>query len=82
MTHSTFRQPLPAQPAAADVRRAIGRPRSQPTAFEIVGPAPAGSLASTGADMAQFMIAHLQNGEYTAAHPQARDRADDARQRR
>src|ERR1700678_1435797 len=28
------------------------------------GPAPAGSLASPGEDMAHFMIAHLQNGEY------------------
>src|SRR3546814_5145598 len=28
----------------------------------MVGPAPAGSLASTGADMAKFMIAHLNQG--------------------
>jgi hypothetical protein len=32
--------------------------------FEIIGPAPAGSLSSPGEDMAHFMIAHLQNGEY------------------
>ena len=32
--------------------------------YEIVGPAPAGSLASSGADMANFMIAHLQNGTF------------------
>ena len=36
----------------------------EPHAFEIVGPAPAGSLSSPGEDMAHFMIAHLQNGEY------------------
>ena len=36
----------------------------EPTKFEIVGPAPAGSLSSPGEDMAHFMIAHLQNGEY------------------
>ena len=35
-----------------------------PKPIEIVGPAPAGSLASSGEDMAHFMIAHLQNGEY------------------
>jgi hypothetical protein len=35
-----------------------------PKKFEMVGPAPAGSLSSPGEDMAHFMIAHLQNGEY------------------
>jgi len=38
---------------------------SQPAKkFEMVGPAPAGSLSSPGEEMAHFMIAHLQNGEY------------------
>ncbi|HTL19666.1 MAG TPA: hypothetical protein VL220_03020, partial [Steroidobacteraceae bacterium] len=36
----------------------------EPGAFEIVGPAPAGSLSSPGEEMAHFMIAHLQGGEY------------------
>jgi hypothetical protein len=36
----------------------------EPGRFEIVGPAPAGSLSSPGEDMAHFMIAHLQDGEY------------------
>ena len=36
----------------------------QPIDFEIVGPAPAGSLSSPAEDMAHFMIAHLQDGEY------------------
>src|SRR6185369_7606506 len=31
--------------------------------FEIVNPFPAGSLSSTAADMAQFMMAHLQDGQ-------------------
>jgi hypothetical protein len=35
-----------------------------PEPYEIVIPAPAGSLASSGDDMSHFMIAHLQNGEY------------------
>ena len=43
-----------------------GYPRASedPKPYEIVGPAPAGSLASPGEDMAHFMIAHLSNGEY------------------
>ena len=36
----------------------------KPYGFEMVGSAPAGSLSSPGEDMAHFMIAHLQNGEY------------------
>jgi CubicO group peptidase (beta-lactamase class C family)/uncharacterized Tic20 family protein len=62
MRHSSFRQPLPAhlQPLmATGYQRASG----EPVPFEIVGPAPAGSLSSTGADMARFMIAHLNKGE-------------------
>jgi hypothetical protein len=36
----------------------------KPCGFEIVGPAPAGALSSSAQDMAHFMIAHLQGGEY------------------
>jgi hypothetical protein len=35
-----------------------------PKAYEYVMPAPAGSLAATATDMAKFMIAHLQDGEF------------------
>ena len=34
-----------------------------PKPFEVVVPFPAGSLSSSGADMARFMIAHLQDGQ-------------------
>jgi CubicO group peptidase (beta-lactamase class C family) len=63
MTHSTFRQPLPAnlEPLMSKCYSLASEP---PKGYEIVGPAPAGSLASPGEDMAHFMIAHLQNGEY------------------
>src|ERR1700719_695750 len=63
MQHSSFRQPLPAN---LEPLMSKGYPlASQPAKpYEIVGPAPAGSLASSGEDMAHFMIAHLQNGEY------------------
>src|SRR3546814_14550327 len=39
----------------------------EPKDYEFISLAPAGSLASTGADMARFMIAHLQNGAYDDA---------------
>jgi CubicO group peptidase (beta-lactamase class C family) len=60
MNNSTFRQPLPAQ-FAQDMSSGYSRAsQTQPPAyFELVGPAPAGSLSTTGADMARFMIAHL-----------------------
>jgi CubicO group peptidase (beta-lactamase class C family) len=63
MKYSSFRQPLPAN---LEPLMSKGYPvaSSPPKPFEIVGPAPAGSLASSGEDMAHFMIAHLQNGEY------------------
>ncbi|HKU13271.1 MAG TPA: serine hydrolase domain-containing protein [Steroidobacteraceae bacterium] len=59
MSSSTFRQPLPKQ---FEEHMSTGyRAASQPPGyFELVGPAPAGSLSTTGADMARFMIAHLR----------------------
>jgi CubicO group peptidase (beta-lactamase class C family) len=61
MTSSTFRQPLPASLAP---RMAKGYPvgSGAPQPFEMFGPAPAGSLTSTGTDMARFMIAHIGHG--------------------
>ena len=62
MTHSTFRQPLPGNLAgfmSSGYRR--GSDPAEP--FEIVNPFPAGSLSSSAVDMAQFMIAHLQDGQ-------------------
>ena len=61
MTHSTFAQPLPE--ALAQLMSNGYQVSSQaPKPFEVVVPAPAGSLSSTAADMARFMIAHLQDG--------------------
>ncbi len=61
MTRSSMRQPLP-----ANLRPLMSEGYSpgsdKPVGFEFVGPAPAGSLSSTGEDMARFMNAHLQNG--------------------
>ena len=71
MTHSTFRQPLP--PALlADMSSGYLRASAAARPYEFVGPAPAGSLAATGDDMARFMIAHLKNGAVRrGAHPAA-----------
>jgi CubicO group peptidase (beta-lactamase class C family) len=62
MTHSTFSQPLPQElaPLMSGGYR-LGSDSAGP--FEIVNPFPAGSLSSTASDMAQFMMAHLQDGQ-------------------
>ena len=61
MRYASFRQPLPKhlQPFMSE-----GYPGTSQKAkkFEIVDPAPAGSLSASGADMGKFMIAHLNNG--------------------
>lgn len=65
MAHATFVQPLPdsLRPMMSN-GYALGS--DDPKAFELVPPQPApdGGLSITGADMAPFMIAHLQNGSY------------------
>jgi CubicO group peptidase (beta-lactamase class C family) len=63
MKYSSFRQPLPANLAPL-MSQGYASASEPPKKFEIIGPAPAGSLAASGEDMAHFMIAHLQNGEY------------------
>jgi CubicO group peptidase (beta-lactamase class C family) len=63
MERSTFRQPLPGELAPL-MSRGYRAASGEPGGFEIVGPAPAGSLSSPGGDIAHFMIAHLQGGEY------------------
>src|SRR5438445_10771647 len=66
MNHSTFRQPLlddlkPMMSNGYDVASQV------PKSFEYVNVAPAGSSSATAADMAHFMIAHLQDGTYEGA---------------
>jgi CubicO group peptidase (beta-lactamase class C family) len=61
MAQSTFRQPLP-QAFAPWMATGYRQLSAGPSKFEIVGPAPAGALSSTGADMGKFMIAHLNQG--------------------
>jgi CubicO group peptidase (beta-lactamase class C family) len=66
MTHSTFAQPLPPNlaPLMSGGYR-LGSDSSQ--SFEIINPFPAGSLSSSASDMAQFMLAHLQDGQFGGA---------------
>ncbi|HEX5458744.1 MAG TPA: serine hydrolase domain-containing protein [Steroidobacteraceae bacterium] len=61
MLHSTFLQPLP---SALQANMASGYVSGEPTAHPLVfvNAGPAGALSSTGADMAVFMLAHLNDG--------------------
>lgn len=61
MAHSTFRQPLPAA-LAPHMSKGYPDVTQKPKPFEIVVPAPAGSLSASGADMGKFMMAHLADG--------------------
>jgi CubicO group peptidase (beta-lactamase class C family) len=65
MSQTTTRQPLPSK-FRADMSQGYtwGGGTYEPKKFEIVGPAPAGSMASSATDMGKFMIAHLNDGSY------------------
>ena len=62
MIHSTFRQPLPPT-LAPSMSNGYQLASDEPNPFEVVVPFPAGSMSSTAADMARFMLAHLQDGQ-------------------
>jgi CubicO group peptidase (beta-lactamase class C family) len=68
MSHATFMEPLP-DPLKRMMSNGYELGSQDPKPFELVVPLPApdGSLSMTGADMAPFMIAHLQNGNYGEA---------------
>jgi CubicO group peptidase (beta-lactamase class C family) len=59
MHRSTFRQPLPEE-LVADMSKGYQVASGPASYFELVGPAPAGSITTTGADMGRFMLAHLR----------------------
>jgi len=65
MHNTTIAQPVPS-PLAANVSKAYAYSDGtlRQTKDWIVGIPPAGAIHSTAPDMAKFMIAHLQNGEY------------------
>ncbi|HEV2118045.1 MAG TPA: serine hydrolase domain-containing protein [Terriglobales bacterium] len=66
MTHSTFSQPLPPnlKPLMSQGYQLASQP---PKDFEMVQAYPAGALSSSADDLARFMIAHLQDGQYEEA---------------
>ncbi len=63
MMHTTFRQPLPdaLRPLMSNGYQVASKPAKP---FEFVQAWPAGSSSVTAADIARFMIAHLQDGKY------------------
>jgi CubicO group peptidase (beta-lactamase class C family) len=61
MAHSSFRQPLPAN-LAPHMSKGYPNVTGKAQPFEMVIPAPAGSLSASGADMGKFMIAQLNDG--------------------
>ena len=65
MSHATFMEPLP-DSLKSMMSNGYEVASQDPKPFELVPPVPApdGSMSVTGADMAPFMIAHLQNGKY------------------
>ena len=68
MTHSTFYQPVPESlvaNAAQGYKHVNGVFEAQD--FEYIQAAPAGALSATAGDMAHFMLAHLQDGQYDGA---------------
>src|SRR5690606_844471 len=66
MRKTTTRQLLPDRLAPYMSRGDVmGAAPARP--FELAGPSPAGGGAATGADMARFMLAYLQEGELDSA---------------
>ena len=61
MEYSTFRQPVPER-FEPYLTNGYGPGLAKPEKFEYVVPAPAGSQSASGAAMAKFMIAHLNEG--------------------
>jgi hypothetical protein len=64
MHHSTFTQPLPRNLAPLLAKGYVTASDAKPKPFELVNPAPAGAMTASPLDMANFMIAQLQNGRF------------------
>ena len=66
MSRTTFRQPLPAGLKGL-MSKGYRESDGPPSKFELVATVPAGGVSATGADLARFMIAHLQQGRFGSA---------------
>ena len=64
MHHSTFAQPLPADLAPLLAKGYATASDGKAKPFELANPAPAGAMTSSALDMANFMIAQLQDGRF------------------
>lgn len=64
MKHSTFRQPIPPHLQDQLANSYSYNEGFVPGTFTYVNPRPAASMCSTAHDMANFMIAHLQDGRF------------------
>lgn len=80
MEHTTARQPLPPE-LAADMSLGyyFDGAAFQPVDFELFQTVPAGAMSASADDMARFMLAHLQDGQFGEARLLG---ADSARQMR
>src|SRR6266581_2243922 len=69
MRSSTFRQPLPAS-LAADLSQGYTYSNGvyHPNPFDVVQGVPEGAMSTTATDMANFMLAQLQNGRFGSQH--------------
>lgn len=67
MTRTTFAQPLP-KDLVPFMSNGYAKASGTAKPFEVVQAWPAGSVAATAENMSRFMVAHLQDGEYNAAH--------------
>jgi CubicO group peptidase (beta-lactamase class C family) len=65
MSHSSFEQPLPKNWPVRPVS-GYAKAEDKMLPFEMVSPAPAGALTTTGADMIRFALALLHSGELDA----------------
>jgi CubicO group peptidase (beta-lactamase class C family) len=80
MDHTTARLPIPPELASQLSIGYTSIPGSiQPGAFEIMGTQaqPAGAISATAADMARFMIAHLNGGQLTGGKETILDAANE-----
>ena len=75
MTLSTFKQPLP-EALTPQMSKGYLVASGPVVPFELISPAPAGSLSSTGEEMAYFMMAQLNDGAYGDARILQRDTAE------
>ena len=62
MHDATFRQPLPKSLAPQMSTGYLQASSGEPVPFELVSDQPAGSLSASAANMASFMLAHLNGG--------------------